>query len=844
MRHPDLNSGPAAENQTENPRAHWVIPVIIAIAIILGGLFLGFSWSDYRQMREAETLELAQSVSALLPVIHITRLAENIGEDAPPHDQVVERSLTRLVEVTKHIHYAYVLGERDGVITILADSSAAETSHSKSIRQTCEEAANLNPLPFETGGSVLTGPVSTPCGRWMQTLVPVWDAESGRVIAALGLSFSAGEWQAALWRQMIPNIVITLCLLLLLLVLLRLRREHAMLREKSEKLAITEALYHGIFEKAPIGIVLQNNNYATLKSEFSGANPMAEAILGRTVQELVNIQWPDLTHPGDLSAEQEQLDRFVRGETEDYSIEKRILQPDGSITWINLKIVNFSQYPLHDCMYLCLIEDISVRKKAEADLIESERGKSVLLSHLPGMAYRCKYDENWTMEFVSEGCRNLTGYAPESLLGNRDLSYNDIISPEYRDLLWREWARVVMQRKNFRAEYELVTKTGECKWVLELGQGIYGPDGKVEALEGIVLDISEKRAREAQLAFLTEHDFLTGLYNPRQMKVKRKRLDQPENWPLSVAVCDINGLHMINDTYGLGEGDRLIVQVAKLIHSCCRPNDVLGRVGGGEFMLLMPHTDSAEAHRRKKQIKSLIEGFNRSQEQPLYDISLSIGHATKDSDEQSMEKTIKIAENHLKRRKLLTQASSHHAIVSSILATLYAKSQETEAHGERLGRLCRMMGEHLGLDQKILDDLQLLSMLHDIGKIGVDDRILNKAGKLSGEEWTEMRQHPEIGCRIAMSTPQLMHIAQYILHHHEHWDGQGYPLGLKGLEIPLLSRILAVADAYDAMIEDRVYRKALPWEAALEEIERCAGTQFDPDIAWMFIRLILEEKSR
>ena len=172
------------------------------------------------------------------------------------------------------------------------------------------------------------------------------------------------------------------------------------------------------------------------------------------------------------------------------------------------------------------------------------------------------------------------------------------------------------------------------------------------------------------------------------------------------------------------------------------------------------------------------------------------------------------------------------------MASLYAKSQETEEHGQRLGEFCLMLADELGLSQSDKDELILLSKLHDIGKIGIDDTILNKPGKLSEEEWKVMKQHPEIGYRIAKSTPQLDHIADYILYHHERWDGKGYPEGLAGEEIPLVARILSLADAYDAMTEDRVYRKALSKEEALEEIRRNAGIQFDPKLANIFVKIL------
>ena len=172
------------------------------------------------------------------------------------------------------------------------------------------------------------------------------------------------------------------------------------------------------------------------------------------------------------------------------------------------------------------------------------------------------------------------------------------------------------------------------------------------------------------------------------------------------------------------------------------------------------------------------------------------------------------------------------------MASLYAKSQETEEHGQRLGDFCQMIGRELQLSQSDLDDLQLLSKLHDIGKIGIDDHILNKPGKLDEEEWKIMKQHPEIGYRIVMTTPQLSHIADHILYHHERWDGKGYPAKLKGEEIPLLARILSVADAFDAMTEDRIYRRALSREEAIKEIKDNAGSQFDPKIAQIFIDLL------
>ena len=162
-------------------------------------------------------------------------------------------------------------------------------------------------------------------------------------------------------------------------------------------------------------------------------------------------------------------------------------------------------------------------------------------------------------------------------------------------------------------------------------------------------------------------------------------------------------------------------------------------------------------------------------------------------------------------------------------------------HAERLVALSRMIASTLNLSQSDKDRLELLATLHDIGKVAISDNILTKPGTLTQEEWAEMKRHPEIGYRIAMSSPELIPVAEGILCHQERWDGTGYPQALKGEKIPLLSRIIAVVDAYDAMTQDRPYRRSMTREAALAEIMSNAGTQFDPTIAQIFVKKCNEE---
>lgn len=347
-------------------------------------------------------------------------------------------------------------------------------------------------------------------------------------------------------------------------------------------------------------------------------------------------------------------------------------------------------------------------------------------------------------------------------------------------------------------------------------------------------------ASEQKYRYLSYHDHLTGLYNRMFWEEEQKRIDINSQLPISVIVGDINGIKLMNDAFGHEAGDRMIMQTAQIMRKYCREGEIIARTGGDEFSILMPKTPRKTALKRMEEIKDSFMVHNRRILNEAFHINVALGSGTKEEPHGDLKEAIKKAELYMNQRKLLEQRSSHSAIISSIKATMYEKSHETEQHSERLAALSRMVGEALHLSQIELDNLELLATLHDIGKVGIADRILAKPGKLTDEEWIEMKKHPEVGYRIAMASPELVSIAEYILSHHEHWDGSGYPKGLAGEEIPLLSRIIGVADAYDAMTENRVYQKAMDRDSALVEIDKNAGSQFDPEIAELFIRIIKE----
>jgi diguanylate cyclase (GGDEF)-like protein/PAS domain S-box-containing protein len=426
-----------------------------------------------------------------------------------------------------------------------------------------------------------------------------------------------------------------------------------------------------------------------------------------------------------------------------------------------------------------------------------------------------------------------TGRDEREILGLKD---EDFLEGDLKRLSRRGDEECLRENALQRYE-EVVVREGKTLYFETLKTPCHGADGGVIGLIGISRDVTTRRLREERILYLNTHDAATGLRNRAYLTEALHRLDHPEFLPLTVIMGDINGLKMINDTMGHHQGDRVILTAANILKMSLREGDVLARTGGDEFTALLPRTDGAAA-------QQLVEIIHFACQQGSVDgdelrfLSLSLGWATKREPGESADQVYKMAEDSMYRRKILEHRSLHSSILNSIKKTMLEKSDETEAHAERLAQLSKQLGRALGLPEDDLEALELLSTLHDIGKISVDKNILVKRGPLTEADWVEIKRHPEVGYRIAQASPELIHISDYILTHHERWDGKGYPRGLSGASIPLLARVLMVVDSFDAMTQDRAYRKAMPVEDALEEIRRNAGTQFDPSVAQAFLHMM------
>ena len=349
----------------------------------------------------------------------------------------------------------------------------------------------------------------------------------------------------------------------------------------------------------------------------------------------------------------------------------------------------------------------------------------------------------------------------------------------------------------------------------------------------IVRDITYKKQIEQRLELLSIKDPLTEVYNRTYFEEQILKSGRQNGKNVGILICDVDGLKLINDTLGHFSGDELPKAAAKILSSCISSPDIIARIGGDEFAILVSNPETKKMDELSKAIKMSIEKYNDTNHSlPL---SLSSGWAIGFEDINSL---FKEADNNMYREKMHKGLSARSAIVHAMMQALEARDYITEGHAERLEGIVANFAQKIQLSAPMLADLKLLAKFHDIGKVGIPDSILFKPGKLTSDEISVMRRHCDIGFRIAKSVPDLVPIADWILKHQEWWNGEGYPLNLAGEEIPLACRILALADAFDAMTNDRPYRKALSYQEAIDEIRKCAGTQFDPILAETFIAML------
>lgn len=448
-----------------------------------------------------------------------------------------------------------------------------------------------------------------------------------------------------------------------------------------------------------------------------------------------------------------------------------------------------------------------------------------------------EYDAENNILYPSEKIMEILGYksAEQSMINIKELKKR-IHKDEYTYACSMFEKILLNLSSNITLECRVLTGSNSYKWLFIQGNIVEYKNGLPKKILGIVMDIDHRKSIENEIKYLTYYDKLTGLFNRGYYEFSIENIENRGIYPYSVIIGDINGLKITNDTFGHTAGDILIQETAKLLKNSCPEGATICRWGGDEFIIVLQNCSEKQADDVCSKIKGNIN------KEAKYIVSIALGYASKNSPSQNINNLIKQAEERMYHNKILENKSFRNNTLSLLSRTLFEKSHETKEHADRIYYLCEKISAKLNLSSIMLNELSLVAKLHDIGKIGISDKILNKPEKLSPEEWDIMKTHTQIGYRIATSVPDLQHVAYEILCHHERYDGRGYPNGLKGESIPLISRILSIVDSFDVMTHDRPYKKAMSIENAVEELRRCSSYQFDPKLVKTFLEVILESQ--
>ena len=545
-----------------------------------------------------------------------------------------------------------------------------------------------------------------------------------------------------------------------------------------------------------------------------------QEVIGKTSAELGLFVYPeDSKKAAELLKEKGQIENF----------ETKIRRRDGTI----IEGVFSSQiYSSRGKQYfLTSMLDLTARKKAEKKVDAAHEQMLTILNTIDAHVYVTDIETHEIL-YTNRHGRNLWG----EIVGKKcwQVFHNKTSEPCENCTI----DQVLAEGDQPGSVYRWETKNSlnghwyDCRETIMTWH-----DGRTVCLE-IATDITEMKQREEKILYVSFHDKMTGLYNRSYLEEEMNRLDTPRQLPISIIMADLNGLKLINDTLGHAAGDEMLKAAAEILKKSCREEDIIARWGGDEFIIFLPQTN----YKTTKAICKKINELSRRTYSSGMPVSIAVGAATKTTPEQTLPDLLSIAENNMYKQKFTYGHSTKSFVLETLLKILQEKSKEAENHTSFMHMVAGYIGKKLGLSEPELSRLDLLITLHDIGKVTLSEDILNKEQPLSAAEMEMIKAHPATGYRIAKATEGLSQVAEEILAHHEHWDGSGYPQGLKGRLIPLLARITAIAEACEVMINGRPYKKALPKEEVIAELKQCSGKQFDPELTEIMIKAMQEEK--
>lgn len=473
------------------------------------------------------------------------------------------------------------------------------------------------------------------------------------------------------------------------------------------------------------------------------------------------------------------------------------------------------------------------RREALVELsIERKKYLITLLSIGDGVLV---VDKQGNIEMLNKVAEELTGWKNAQAIGKH---YKEvfILVHEYEGLTINDPIEGVFTTDSIHEldnHAILISKDGSRHHLEDSASPIKDESGKTIGVVLIFRNVTEKKEQRKKIEYMSFHDDLTGLYNRRFYDESLKKIDIQENLPISVIMGDVNDLKLTNDVFGHRAGDALLIKAAEIIKKVSREGDIAARIGGDEFIMILPKTSAKDAGQINMRIKEL---FSREKLKAI-NVSISTGCDTKETSIQDILQVISNADEKMYTEKTITRENIKKTIITTLIHTLHKNSPRERAHSKIVSEICYKIGKAMNMNEIEIKKLKYAGFLHDIGKVVMDENLLNKNDALTEEEWLEMKRHPIVGYRILNSFDSTIDLADYVLGHHERWDGNGYPKGLKENEINKGARIISVAESYDKMTNP-LNKTALSNEEVIHEFKIHSGLQFDPGIVEIFIEML------
>ncbi|MBF7097309.1 PAS domain-containing protein [Alkalibacter mobilis] len=538
--------------------------------------------------------------------------------------------------------------------------------------------------------------------------------------------------------------------------------------------------------------------------------------------------FPDLPHKW-----REVHQRALKGEVISAE-EDPYVREDGSVDWTRWECRPWYDKSGKTGGIVVYTEIINEQKEMEQLILEEkELFKTTLLSVGDGVI---STDKNGNIKVMNPIAEKLTGWSQNQAYGKPLDLVLDIINENTRKICENP-AQKVLETGNIieMANHTiLISKDKKEIPIEDSAAPIKDKDGNITGVVIVFRDFTDKREKIKEIEFLSFHDHLTGLFNRRYIENIIPQLDKKENFPLTYMVVDVNGLKLTNDAYGHQMGDNLLKLVSNILKRTFDDSAVIGRMGGDEFCVILPGVNETGATYLKRRINA--EASCAKLDSLI--VSLATGFATKNVEDEKFENIMLLADNNMYKDKMKFGKTMRSRTIETVLRNINFKYDQEQIHTERVSQYCEAIAIAMDFRADEVADIKTAGVLHDIGKIMVPPELLNKSERLTEEEFEIIKRHPEIGYQILKSVDEYATLAEVVLYHHERWDGSGYPEGLKGEEIPLFSRIISVADAFEAMTAKRSYQATKTVEAALDELSKNSGSQFDSFVVDTFLKII------